>query len=192
MPTDIPPQSSPEPTPNQVPPITSIPKIKVPGPSSTESKETPSLFRRDKSATPAEEDKKDVPSKPLLEERSTAFSEEQVVSVWEQFKSERISAGASDTEKLVLDRNVIKSGEVSIKITLESQLENSILDKFEVDLIRYFRKKLDNTFVQLEREVSEHVTAKNLYTSKEKFEYMANLNPALREMKDRLGLDFEY
>lgn len=158
-----------------------------------ESKETPSLFRRDKGVNKADQEvEKKEPSKPLLEERYSEFDEEQVVAAWEEFRTERLSAGASDTEKLVLDRNVIKSGDRAIKIILESQLENSILDKFEVDLIRFFRKKLDNTFVQLEREVSEQVTVKNLYTSKEKFEYMANLNPALREMKDRLGLDFEY
>jgi len=162
-------------------------------PPGAESKETPSLFRRDKGAKSSEEQaEKKEETKPLLEERTSEFSEEQVVAAWEDFKSERMSAGASETEKLVLDRNVTKSGDKAVKITLESQLENSILDKIEVELIRYFRKKLDNTFVQLEREVSEIVTAKNLYTSKEKFEYMANLNPALRDMKDRLGLDFEY
>lgn len=104
----------------------------------------------------------------------------------------RLSKGASDTEKLVLDRRMEKSGESNIKLFLESQLEISILEKFEPEVIQYFRKNLKNTNIKIEKEVSEHDITKKLYTSKEKFEYMAEQNPALRMLKDRLGLDFEY
>ncbi|MEQ8472716.1 MAG: hypothetical protein RIC35_16110 [Marinoscillum sp.] len=129
---------------------------------------------------------------PLLEEKNNPFDEVAVEESWANFKRERKKAGASDTEKLVLGRKLEKSGEVNIKIFLESQLEMSILDKFEVDLIRHMRQELENTHIQLEREVTEQSSSRNLYTSKEKFEYMANQNPALRELKERLGLDFEY
>ncbi len=148
------------------------------------------MLRRDKSQK-VEEAKKE-PSKPLLQERHTPFDEEQVQSTWEKFKSARIEGGATDTEKLVLDRKVTKSGENNVKILLESQLETSILDKFEGDLVRFFKNELDNTNIQIEREVTEQESTRNLYTSREKYEYMAKLNPALREMKERLGLDFEY
>lgn len=152
------------------------------------------MFRRKgaDAASQNKEEAKEEPAKQLLEERRSAFDKEQVLAIWKAFKEERINSGASDIEKLVLDRKVVKAGDESVRITLESQLENSILDKLEVELIRFFRKNLDNSFVQLEREVVEQVTARNLYTSKEKFEYMAKLNPVLRDMKDRLGLDFEY
>lgn len=115
-----------------------------------------------------------------------------VVKAWKNYKQERYDNGASDTEKLVLDRRVEKSGERDVKIFLHSQLETSILDKFESDLIRFFRKALSNTHIQLEKEVNEQEKSRSLYTSREKFEYMAQKNPALRELKDRLGLDFEY
>lgn len=130
--------------------------------------------------------------KPLLEERSSSFDEGQVTQLWGDFKTMRLERGASDTEKLVLERRLEKSEGHNVKIFLESQLEISILEKLEQDLIKYLRHTLDNTFIQLEKEVTEQDTSKNLYTSKEKFEYMAQQNPALRELKDRLGLDFEY
>lgn len=85
-----------------------------------------------------------------------------------------------------------KSGEHNIKILMESPLEASILDKFEADVIQFFRKKLSNTLIQMEREVREPEHKRQLYTSKEKYEYMSEQNPALRELKERLGLDFEY
>ena len=164
--------------------------MKTPTLGNQESRETPSLLRRDKGKK-VEEAKKE-PSKPLLQERHTPFDEEQVQTAWEKFKAARLEDGASDTEKLVLDRKVAKSDDTNVKIFLESQLETSILDKFEGDLVRFFKKELDNTNIKVEREVTEQESSRNLYTSREKFEYMAKLNPALREMKERLGLDFEY
>lgn len=128
----------------------------------------------------------------MLEERNSDFDNEAVEKSWMNYKRERKKAGASDTEKLVLARRVEKSGNRNIKIFLESQLETSILDKFEADLIRHMRKELDNTHILLEKTVTEQDSSRNLYTSKEKFEYMANQNPILRELKERLGLDFEY
>lgn len=130
--------------------------------------------------------------KPLLEERSTPFDESQVIEAWKAFRMKRLEAGASDTERLVLDRRLEKTGDTQVTLFMESQLEISILDKFEQDLIQHLRKTLDNTFVQIEKEVTEQESTRNLYTSKEKFEYMAQQNPVLRELKDRLGLDFEY
>ena len=168
--------------------VPQTPKIKIPSALKDPArKETPSLVRP-KSPVVKEEEVK----KPLLEERSTPFDESQVIDAWKAFRKMRLEAGASDTEKLVLDRRLEKSGDTQVTLFMESQLEISILDKFEQDLIQHLRKSLDNTFVQIEKEVTEQESTRNLYTSKEKFEYMAQQNPVLRELKDRLGLDFEY
>lgn len=152
----------------------------------TENKETPSLVRK-----PAE---KKVEEKPveIVKQEDQPFDNEMVIKTWEAYKEERLKKGASDTEQLVLNRRLGKSGENNVKIFLESQLEISILEKFESDLIQFFRKSLSNTLIQVEKDVSEQEDSKKLYTSKEKFEYMARQNPALRMLKDRLGLDFEY
>jgi hypothetical protein len=168
--------------------VPQTPKIKIPTAlKDPAKKETPSLLRPKTPVVQEEEVKK-----PLLEERSTAFDESQVIDSWKAFRKKRLEAGASDTEKLVLDRRLEKTGDNQVTLFMESQLEISILDKFEQDLIQHLRKTLDNTFVQIEKEVTEQESTRNLYTSKEKFEYMAQQNPVLRELKDRLGLDFEY
>lgn len=105
----------------------------------------------------------------------------------------RIANKASDTEKLVLNRRLSKAeAEFNVKILLESQLEVSILEKFESDLIQFLRKTLDNTNVVIEREISEVELTKTLYTSRDKFEYMVQRNAALRDLQERLGLDFDY
>lgn len=152
-------------------------------------RETPSLFKKKKEEKQvAEETKKSA----IGEQRLTEYTEEQLQRAWKSYRTLRLESGASDTEKLVLDRSLEKAEGHRVLINLESQLENSILDKFEADLVRHLRQELDNTTIAIDRKVTEQVSSKNLYTSKEKFEYMAKQNPVLRELKDRLGLDFEY
>ncbi len=149
-------------------------------------KETPSLIRS------KPEKQEEVEKKPLLEDKSTPFTNEQVQELWASFKKERLENGASDTEKLVLDRRLERTDEDVITIYLESQLEISILEKCEQDLSQYLKKHLDNTVFHIRKEVTEIKSTKNLYTSREKFEYMVQQNPALQELKDKLGLDFDY
>ncbi len=93
---------------------------------------------------------------------------------------------------LVLNRKVEKTGEHNVKIFLSSALEVSILERIEQDMVQHFRKELNNTLIQLEKEILEQETTKKLYTSKEKFEYMVQQNPALKDLKEKLGLDFDF
>lgn len=139
------------------------------------------------------EEVKEEKKAPLLEDRKTPFGEAQVQAAWTAYKEMRIANKASDTEKLVLNRRLSKAeAEFNVKILLESQLEVSILEKFESDLIQFLRKTLDNTNVVIEREISEVELTKTLYTSRDKFEYMVQRNAALRDLQERLGLDFDY
>ncbi|MEQ9307159.1 MAG: hypothetical protein RJQ14_24810, partial [Marinoscillum sp.] len=103
-----------------------------------------------------------VSEQPVLEEKSNPFDANALEESWGNFKRERKKSGASDTEKLVLARRLEKSGDTSVKIFLESQLEVSILDKFEMDLIRHLKKELENTHIQLEKEVTEQDSSRNL------------------------------
>ncbi|MFY0606181.1 MAG: hypothetical protein JXR10_05670 [Cyclobacteriaceae bacterium] len=169
-------------------PIPHTPKIKLPSANTdSQKKETPSLLRS-KPAVKSEA----VEKKPLLEEKTSPFTDEQVQKYWASFKEERLAQGASDTERLVLDRRLEKTDYDVITIYLESQLEISILEKCEPDLLQYLKKHLDNTVFSIQKEVTEIKSTKNLYTSREKFDYMVKQNPALQELKDKLGLDFDY
>jgi DNA polymerase-3 subunit gamma/tau len=94
---------------------------------------------------------------------------------------------------LIFHREVKKSGETDVVIQLRSTLEISILERFEHDLITFFRKQLNNDHVLLKKEVEEEEQQTNkLYTSADKYEYMTKQNPDLKLLKERLGLDFEY
>ncbi|MFT6867895.1 MAG: hypothetical protein ACJA08_002741 [Cyclobacteriaceae bacterium] len=166
-------------------PIPHTPKITVTK-HGAESKETPSIFNRKKKT---EEEKGNEPKPEIL---STAFSESQLQEAWLAFKEKRTNEGAGDMEQLVLNRSIRKSAENGVLISLASPLETNILDRAEQEIVQFLRSELKNSLILMEKEVKEQEMSKKLYTSRDKFEYMAEQNPALKELKERLGLDFEY
>ena len=170
----IPPPSSLKATPSQ-----------VISPKTGASKDTPSLFRK-KEVKAVEEKKPDAPK------QENAFEQSAIETAWKAFGDMRIKAGAGDAEKLVLSRDLSKTDGHDISIHLGSQLEMSILDKFEQEVIQYLRKELTNDFINLTKEVKSQVEKQKLYTSQDKFDYMIDQNPVLKDLKDKLGLDFEY
>ena len=109
---------------------------------------------------------------------------------WKKFGSEKPNAG--DTDKLILNREVSKGEGHKVIIHLASQLEVSFLEKLEVELIQFLRSTLENDHITLERSIVQEEETKKLYTSKDIFEHMVKENPALKDLKDRLGLDFDY
>jgi len=120
------------------------------------------------------------------------FTEEALKAAWKKFGEEREDAG--DTDKLILNREIKKCEEHAVIIHLASQLEVSFLEKLEVDLIQFLRSALKNDHIVLRREImkNEEGEKKKLYTSKDIFEHMVKENPHLQDLKDRLGLDFDY
>lgn len=114
------------------------------------------------------------------------------MEAWEEFRTLRKQAKASDMELMVLGRIMQKSPPHNALIRLGNALEASVLERFEDDAVQFLRKKLGNSLLRIDREVQETETSKKLYTSKDKYEYMITQNPALKELKERLGLDFDY
>lgn len=62
----------------------------------------------------------------------------------------------------------------------------------KVELTAFLREKLKNTSLQVTGELSASEDKKVIYTNREKFDYLADKNPILKELKDRLGLDTDF
>jgi hypothetical protein len=131
----------------------------------------------------------DSTSSSILDKKEEAFTDEDLQRIWKKFSEDREPA---DTDKLIMSREVKKGEDHDIIIYLSSQLEGSFLDKFYTELIQYLRTELKNDHISLKREVSKVAEVKKLYTSKDIFDHMVKQNPSLQELKDRLGLDFDY
>ena len=126
----------------------------------------------------------------MTAKKETDFTQEDLERVWKGFGEKKTDSG--DTERLVLSKSVKKGENHSIIIMLGSQLEVSFLEKFDTELVQFLRNELKNDHIVIRTEIAEIKDEKKLYTSTDIFDYMVKQNPDLKDLKDRLGLDFDY
>jgi DNA polymerase-3 subunit gamma/tau len=113
---------------------------------------------------------------------------ENLHAAWDEFAEGRKNQMA---EYQIMKREYRYSHPI-ILITLTNPVEETLLDNFRRDLIQYLRETLKNADINIAVEMKESAGKKVLYTSKEKFEHLAEKNPYLNELKERLGLDWDF
>jgi hypothetical protein len=79
-----------------------------------------------------------------------------------------------------------------IVVTLLSPVHETMLNGIKSEMSAYIREKLKNNSIQIIGELKSTDERKVIYTNREKFDYLAEKNPLLRELKDRLGLDTDF
>jgi DNA polymerase-3 subunit gamma/tau len=80
----------------------------------------------------------------------------------------------------------------TILLKLDSQTQMSQLNDFKPVLLEYLRRNLKNYSIELQAEIAPQDGKKMIYTSQEKFKYLAEKHPVLQDLKARLGLDLEF
>ena len=79
-----------------------------------------------------------------------------------------------------------------IVILLLSTVQEALLNNFKSDLTSYLRENLKNNTITISGELKETDEKQMLYTPRDKFEYLVEKNPVLKELKERLGLDTDF
>ena len=74
---------------------------------------------------------------------------------------------------------------------LDNELESSIFDDIKNKLQSFLKKKFKEE-ISIEKKVTIKEKEKTIYTNKDKFEYLTDKNKNLIELKNRLGLDYEF
>lgn len=122
-------------------------------------------------------------------ERDEPFTPEQLRAAWEEFAESRKKFQA----EYHLLRQPYDLKDNVITVPLHNSVEDMMLNGLRIELSTFVREKLKNYSVQIvgEMRIIED-TRKVMYTPREKFEYLMEKNPALKELKDRLGLDTDY
>ncbi len=115
-------------------------------------------------------------------------SEIQLREAWSEFAEQRKNQMA---EYHLLKQEFSFQNNI-ISLYLTNPIEEPLLQSIKSDLLAYLREKLSNSSLQVERIMQEHQTRKIAYTNKEKFEHLAEKNPALYELKEKLGLDPDF
>jgi DNA polymerase-3 subunit gamma/tau len=119
------------------------------------------------------------------------FVLEQLQATWNAFARLRHQQYDSATEQLVMNRELVLDGTV-IRINLDNTLQVGYLTDLKPDLMGYLREQLQNSQIQLEHTVTLQEVKKMIYSSQDKFNFMAEKNPALLELRKVLNLEVDY
>ncbi len=116
---------------------------------------------------------------------------DQLKTEW-NFFLEKLKREGRDSEYSTLNQQVEFHEDLSIILTLPNSFQTHIIEGFQQELLTTLRTKLNNGKIQLKTEVEKIESKKMIYTNKEKFDYLAEKHPNLKELKMRLDLDTDF
>jgi DNA polymerase III subunit gamma/tau len=123
-------------------------------------------------------------------EENKVINEEELKLAWEDYITERRKAN-KPYEIVILNQEYQYSNNlITLKLSNPVQIEQ--LNDFKTDLLFFLRKRLQNFLLDINAIISVQEEKKMIYTSSEKFNYLAKKNPALIDLKQKLGLDVDY
>lgn len=116
------------------------------------------------------------------------FTEAQLRQAWEAFAEQRKKFQA---EYQMLSQPY-QLQENTIVVELLSPVHETMLNNIKGEVTAFLREQLRNNTIQVTGQLHTGEAKKIIYTNREKFDYLVEKNPMLRELKDRLGLDTDF
>ncbi len=127
----------------------------------------------------------------VLAEMNESFTEEDLKKAWNEYSLE-IKKQLKNSLYSTLNSSPIQlTSEKKIIIEIKNSIEAADLDKEKIDLLGFLRKKLNNTFIQLEYKVQSEDKITFL-DSKAKFDKMCKENESLIKFQKLFNLDIDY
>ncbi len=90
-----------------------------------------------------------------------------------------------------MNRDLTLDGTI-IRLTLDNTLQVGVLNDFKLELVSYLRSQLQNSQLQLEHVVNLQDVKKMIYSPQDKFNFLAEKNPALHDLRKALNLEVDY
>jgi DNA polymerase-3 subunit gamma/tau len=116
------------------------------------------------------------------------FTSDMLRQAWLDFAGSRKKYVA---EFQLLNQEVSLRGH-EVVLHLHNSFQETLLNTLKLDLGSFLRERLNNSRIVVTGELQFTEEKKIIYTNREKFEHLAQKNPALKELKDRLGLDTDF
>lgn len=116
------------------------------------------------------------------------FTEQQLREAWNQYAEQRRKYQA---EFQMLSQPYTLNDK-QIVVNLLSSVHETMLNNIKIELAGFLREKLQNSYIQVTGQLTTSDDKKIIYTNRDKFDYLADKNPILKELKDRLGLDTDF
>lgn len=140
----------------------------------------------------AEKDISDTP-KPVDEKavEDREFTLPELEKAWSDY-AEKLKQEERASELIILNQKYQLQDDYTILLELNNSIQESILDRFRNDFVVTLRETLGNRKIRLKTELVAEEVKERLYTAQDKFNYMAEKNRKILELRKRLGLDYDY
>ncbi|MEO8151008.1 MAG: DNA polymerase III subunit gamma/tau [Bacteroidia bacterium] len=147
---------------------------------------TPSLknFGRGKS----KDTEKETPAFEPVEKN--IFTIDELYNAIESFAAKMLKENKRNLNYTLVTHKPQLKENFEVAFTVDNKTQEEEIQNIKADLFAHLKSILKNDFIRITTKVEAALGEKNAYTAKEKFEAMAEKNPALNELKKRFDLEF--
>ena len=140
--------------------------------------------------TPAESSSERENSLPKKEEGpQRVFTEHELKTALEEYSNQRhIKTAIRSMLRAQIPKIIDKN---TLEIIVENNIQQGYFNDEQKELVPWLRKKLENFALRFEVKISENVHTKKLYMPEEKFKHMAEKNPHLLYLREKLNTNLE-
>ncbi|HTN68220.1 MAG TPA: DNA polymerase III subunit gamma/tau [Dysgonamonadaceae bacterium] len=121
--------------------------------------------------------------------RIEEFTEEVLVKAWESYtetlEEEKL---LKNTMSLYLPKKV---NDTIFEVTVNTEINKQYLDNNIGAIMNWLKDELKNDFIEMNILISETIVNQRPFTSREIFDVMAEENPVLRKLSEKLGLELK-
>ena len=138
--------------------------------------------------------KSEVKEMVVLPATTNSFSQLELETAWNEYAGKIEQQGRLTLHTTLTKRKPeMKDGFQVLFMTENPAVEKDVND-IKMELMAFLRKKLNNYSIQLSTWIDKNPADTNRvpYTPKEKYERMAEKNPALNELRKQLDLEIDY
>ncbi|ARK13342.1 DNA polymerase III subunit gamma/tau [Fibrella sp. ES10-3-2-2] len=125
------------------------------------------------------------------ERPSQPFTMVALQTAWKTFAAQRRQQTDNASEQIILNRDFTLDG-TTITLNLDNHIQEDLFAGMLPDLLAYLRQTLQNWQLQIEHAVVMVEVKKLIYSPQDKFNYLAEKNPALHKLRQALGLEVDY
>lgn len=126
------------------------------------------------------------------EENSEPLEEGNLNTFWQLYIAQLEQQGKRSLSVIYKNSSVRVENSNTAILTLSSQHEKEMFDDDRINVIPFLRSRLNNFKLEIQVTVNSTIQKTRIFTAEEKFNAMAERNPLLNDLRNRLGLELEY
>lgn len=127
---------------------------------------------------------------PLIQQNK-AFTIYELQPIWDNLIKD-LEKRRRFSEYVILNRKFTLNG-TTIHLEVDNEIQIDLLTTtLRTEVLNFLRRELQNSTIHLEIVVTEQENTTLIYTQADKFKFLAEKNPALNELRNVLGLDYDY